>query len=347
MVRYHLGLDGEAPRGKRMRPLIGLLAYQSIAGDHARALPGAAAVEMGHNFSLVHDDIEDRGAGAPPPPRAVDGGRHPAGHQHRGHALHPQPHGPLPAHRRGLRGRPRAAPHAPLRRDLPGALRRPVHGHLELRARRVDVRGRLLRHDRPQDGRAHRRLRRGRGHAGHRGRGRHRGLPALRLVAGPGLPAQRRPAGHLGRRSRDRQGGLGHRDAQEDPAAHLRAGGGRGSRRCATPRHPGPVGRAGRSRGGRGGAAILERVGAHEYTRERARQHRDEALAEIASVPLVDGEAIDRLRSGRARRRSAPRGAPGRRSPLRRPAGRRPRLGPRIAEPRARCARGDRRWPPR
>jgi len=61
MVRYHLGLDGEAPRGKRLRPLIGLLAYQSIAGDHARALPGAAAVELGHNFSLVHDDIEDHG----------------------------------------------------------------------------------------------------------------------------------------------------------------------------------------------------------------------------------------------------------------------------------------------
>ena len=61
MVRYHMGLDGDAPRGKRMRPLIGLLAYQSIAGDHAAALPGAAAVEMGHNFSLVHDDIEDNG----------------------------------------------------------------------------------------------------------------------------------------------------------------------------------------------------------------------------------------------------------------------------------------------
>ena len=42
-----------------MRPLLGLLAYMSIAGDHERALPGAAAVELGHNFSLVHDDIED------------------------------------------------------------------------------------------------------------------------------------------------------------------------------------------------------------------------------------------------------------------------------------------------
>jgi geranylgeranyl diphosphate synthase type I len=60
MVRYHLGLDGAgAPTGKRMRPLLGLLAYASIAGDYERALPGAAAVELGHNFSLVHDDIED------------------------------------------------------------------------------------------------------------------------------------------------------------------------------------------------------------------------------------------------------------------------------------------------
>ena len=60
MVRYHLGLDGSrGGAGKRIRPLLGLLAYASIAGDHARALPGAAAVELGHNFSLVHDDIED------------------------------------------------------------------------------------------------------------------------------------------------------------------------------------------------------------------------------------------------------------------------------------------------
>jgi geranylgeranyl diphosphate synthase type I len=61
MVRYHLGLDGSgAAAGKRMRPLLGLLAYGSITGEYERALPGAAAVELGHNFSLVHDDIEDR-----------------------------------------------------------------------------------------------------------------------------------------------------------------------------------------------------------------------------------------------------------------------------------------------
>ena len=60
MVRYHLALDGSgASGGKRMRPLLGLLAYASITGEHQRALPGAAAVELGHNFSLVHDDIED------------------------------------------------------------------------------------------------------------------------------------------------------------------------------------------------------------------------------------------------------------------------------------------------
>ena len=59
MVRYHLGLDGSGSSGKRVRPLLGLLAYASIAGDYRPALPGAAAVELCHNFSLVHDDIED------------------------------------------------------------------------------------------------------------------------------------------------------------------------------------------------------------------------------------------------------------------------------------------------
>ncbi len=41
MVRYHLALDGSgASGGKRMRPLLGLLAYASITGEHRRALPG-------------------------------------------------------------------------------------------------------------------------------------------------------------------------------------------------------------------------------------------------------------------------------------------------------------------
>ncbi len=59
-LAYHLGLDEvDGPRGKRIRPLLGLLAYQSLTGEYRAALPGAAAVELGHNFSLVHDDIED------------------------------------------------------------------------------------------------------------------------------------------------------------------------------------------------------------------------------------------------------------------------------------------------
>jgi geranylgeranyl diphosphate synthase type I len=59
MIRYHMGLDGSGSSGKRMRPLLGLLAYASITGTYELALPGAAAVELGHNFSLIHDDIED------------------------------------------------------------------------------------------------------------------------------------------------------------------------------------------------------------------------------------------------------------------------------------------------
>ena len=60
MLAYHLGVDGSGvPRGKRIRPLLGVLAYQSLTGDYRKALPGAAALELGHNFSLVHDDIED------------------------------------------------------------------------------------------------------------------------------------------------------------------------------------------------------------------------------------------------------------------------------------------------
>jgi geranylgeranyl diphosphate synthase type I len=59
MARYHMGLDGSGSSGKRLRPLLGLLAYASITGEHRPALPGAAAVELGHNFSLIHDDIED------------------------------------------------------------------------------------------------------------------------------------------------------------------------------------------------------------------------------------------------------------------------------------------------
>ena len=66
MLRYHLGWVDEqlqrveAYHGKRIRPLLCLLACEAAAGDWHRALPAAAALELVHNFSLIHDDIEDR-----------------------------------------------------------------------------------------------------------------------------------------------------------------------------------------------------------------------------------------------------------------------------------------------
>ena len=65
MVRYPLGLADEtgcpenASRGKRLRPFLLLLVTEAAGGDWRVAIPAAAAVEILHNFSLVHDDIQD------------------------------------------------------------------------------------------------------------------------------------------------------------------------------------------------------------------------------------------------------------------------------------------------
>ena len=47
-------------KGKRLRPIMTLLACEAITGDHKPALPLAAVVEIIHNYSLIHDDIADR-----------------------------------------------------------------------------------------------------------------------------------------------------------------------------------------------------------------------------------------------------------------------------------------------
>jgi geranylgeranyl diphosphate synthase type I len=63
MLRYHLGWDEpdpQAAQGKRLRPLFLLLTCAAMGGDWRAALPAAASVEILHNFSLIHDDIEDR-----------------------------------------------------------------------------------------------------------------------------------------------------------------------------------------------------------------------------------------------------------------------------------------------
>ena len=72
MLAYQLGWSGEnadeKTQGKQVRPLLVLLAAQAAGGEQLGlstdekwqvALPAAAAVELLHNFSLIHDDIED------------------------------------------------------------------------------------------------------------------------------------------------------------------------------------------------------------------------------------------------------------------------------------------------
>lgn len=63
MLTYHMGWTGEGAgpeaTGKRIRPLLVLLTTSSCGADWQSALPAAAAVELVHNFSLAHDDIQD------------------------------------------------------------------------------------------------------------------------------------------------------------------------------------------------------------------------------------------------------------------------------------------------
>ena len=63
MLTYHMGWTGEGAgpeaTGKRIRPLMLLLCTASCGADWQPALPAAAAIELVHNFSLVHDDIQD------------------------------------------------------------------------------------------------------------------------------------------------------------------------------------------------------------------------------------------------------------------------------------------------
>ena len=61
MISYHMGWEDPdtVTAGKRTRPLITLLCATSSGGDWKLALPLAAGVELIHNFSLIHDDIQD------------------------------------------------------------------------------------------------------------------------------------------------------------------------------------------------------------------------------------------------------------------------------------------------
>ena len=54
-VRYELSLGG-----KRVRPLLTLLACEMFGGDCRRAVDAAVGLEVFHNFTLLHDDVMDK-----------------------------------------------------------------------------------------------------------------------------------------------------------------------------------------------------------------------------------------------------------------------------------------------
>ena len=66
MQEYHLGWrDAQfrptyADPGKLLRPLFCLLSCDAVGGDPHQALPLAAGIQLMHDFSLIHDDIEDQ-----------------------------------------------------------------------------------------------------------------------------------------------------------------------------------------------------------------------------------------------------------------------------------------------
>jgi geranylgeranyl diphosphate synthase, type I len=58
-MRYHLGIGDATTRGKRLRSRLCLAVAREEGGTLASALDPACAVELVHEYALVHDDIED------------------------------------------------------------------------------------------------------------------------------------------------------------------------------------------------------------------------------------------------------------------------------------------------
>jgi geranylgeranyl diphosphate synthase type I len=73
MIRYHLGYANAdftpasdrirlQSRGKRLRPAIAMLTCAALGGEPLTAAPVGVAIELLHNFTLIHDDIQDKSA---------------------------------------------------------------------------------------------------------------------------------------------------------------------------------------------------------------------------------------------------------------------------------------------
>ena len=66
LLRYYMGwVDPEGnpvsgTEGKYLRPTLCLFSCEAVGGKREQAMPAAAALELIHNFSLIHDDIQDR-----------------------------------------------------------------------------------------------------------------------------------------------------------------------------------------------------------------------------------------------------------------------------------------------
>lgn len=62
MLLYHMGWPpkGSSTKGKRIRPLLVCLVTHLAGGSWQDAIPAAVSIELIHNFSLIHDDIQDQ-----------------------------------------------------------------------------------------------------------------------------------------------------------------------------------------------------------------------------------------------------------------------------------------------
>jgi geranylgeranyl diphosphate synthase type II len=56
-IRYVLGMGG-----KRIRPVLTLMCYSLFGNDSGKVVPAALAMELFHNFTLMHDDVMDNAA---------------------------------------------------------------------------------------------------------------------------------------------------------------------------------------------------------------------------------------------------------------------------------------------
>ena len=68
LLRYHMGwvdrwgnrAGSPISQGKALRPTLCMFACEALSQDFTRAMAAAAALELIHNFSLIHDDIQDQ-----------------------------------------------------------------------------------------------------------------------------------------------------------------------------------------------------------------------------------------------------------------------------------------------